>query len=203
MSNKILIAAAFALAQASAQAQQAPTTFDQIAALNEELKVQELRNKLAESKAKAKQAVTPSGATQSLPPALLPASKAMDIPLPQMSASAMPEDDLRLIAIYGVGKSLFADVSFNGTPLTVSAHTNANRLGVWKVREITAQGLTIVRTIKKKTETRTIQLGGPSLSPAPGAGLAKPLIPPIPMPPSPPATRGFEALELTPLPVSK
>lgn len=133
MSSKT-VAAALLLVFSAPVFAQAEVTFGDIASANRELKYQELRNKLSEAKAKN----APALPAQAPAPALLPAPVA-----PLASRTALPEpvaesavSKMQLVAIYGVGRKLSAEIQYNGSTHTVRSGGDAT-LGDWTVDAIT------------------------------------------------------------------
>lgn len=153
MSNKLIFCAVLLAFGAQAQAQTAPT-FADITNANAELKLQELHNKLDEAKAKASSA---NGSRSSdLPqapkaPFPLPAPLAPSAPV---SVSA-PEPEttetgkVELVAIYGIGTRLQAEVQYKGRTLTVSANGSNSQVGPWHVESVTPYLVSLVRPGKK------------------------------------------------------
>lgn len=161
MSNKsrfvaVVIAAGFSL-QASAG-----VTFGDINAVNSDLKLQELRNKLIEAKLK----------DPTLRPAAAPAEEksTKKSALRVLDPEPAPEEKIAVISIYGVGKQLSAEVRYNGLTQTVRPGSASAQLGPWAVESVTPYNVTLVKdggTLKAKGRKsvaapsvhRTIYLG--------------------------------------------
>lgn len=139
MSSKT-VAAALLLAFVAPVFAQADPTFADIASANRELKYQELRNKISEAKAKASPA---SAATSNLapqqPPAPLPGPLVMPAsrnPVPEPIAEPSASSKMQVVAIYGIGHKLSAEIQYNGSTHTVRTGV-ASSVGDWTVEAIT------------------------------------------------------------------
>ena len=139
MSNKPLIAAWLLAFSVPAFAQTEPT-FADIASANRELKYQELRNKLSEAKAKSAPAsALPASALPPQAPVPLPSPIAMpsgraSVPEPSVEQAAPSKP--QLVAIYGIGNRLSAEIQYNGSTHTVRTGGDPS-LGDWTVETIT------------------------------------------------------------------
>lgn len=140
MSNKLIIASIF---MAWGSCAFAGPTISEISSLNAELKMQDLQNKLDDARNKK------GGADASnLPP--VPAVGAAGGPaVPAVSALAgasIESEDIKLVAIYGIGQDLKAEVLFNGNSFTVSKQNGNTKLGSWTVSDITPYRLVLSKT---------------------------------------------------------
>lgn len=147
MSNKLIVAALLLAMGSSAWAETSPT-FAEIAEIDAKVKKQELLNKLSEVLAKSH----PAGAAPSLSapvpalPAPLPPSgaRAAGAPILPGAPDVDLAADVRVMAVYGVGDNLFAEVQAAGVATTVSVRGN-RKIGPWTVTALTPYEMTLSR----------------------------------------------------------
>lgn len=202
MSNKLLLAFVAMTLTGSALA---GATISELSNLNSQLKLQELQNKLDEAKTKHTPAIpgpagglpplTPSAATAAAP-AVAPA------PVAPLAGVAGETEDIRLMAIYGVGSDLKAEVLYNGNTFTLTQGAGNTRLGSWTVRSITPYRLILTKPAKRVkhghaqdtqkevflSSNSTIEGNAHNLNLYTAPGNSG--IPSLPMPPSNPFTPG-------------
>lgn len=164
MSNKTLALAILLSFATLAQAQTAPApTFADIANAQAEVKMQELRNRLHEAKAKE------MGGSLGMPGgvAMQPAAPQMvpSLPPPMPAPAASPvaeaasakkeekqEEKIILVAIYGVGSKLSAEIQYNGVTHTVRAGGRNSQIGPWTVEAISPYHVALVKPAEVKKQ---------------------------------------------------
>lgn len=140
LNKKILVMALLAVSASSF----AGPTLGEIGNINSELKKQELQNKLDEARKKgASIGDGSSSGTIPLPPATVSATA--PAPVSVLAGAAMDSDELKLLAIYGVGKDLKAEVLYNGNTFTLSKDTPNIKLGSWSFSEVTPSRLILTK----------------------------------------------------------
>lgn len=121
-----------------------PATFADIATANTELKLQEVRNKLSEAKAKESVPATPAGLPSpevpSMPPALAPE---------HASKTPVEDEKVQLVALYGIGSRISAEIRYKGWTQTVVSGSSNVRIGPWLVESITQNQVNLVREVSK------------------------------------------------------
>jgi hypothetical protein len=134
MFNKSLVCAALVAVAVAAQAQTAPT-LGEIGAANAELKLQELRNKLSEAKAKE-----PASGPLSPMPVAAPV-----LPPPEPGLGESLNDKVQVVALYGVGSRISAELRYRGWTQVVTPANLPARIGPWRIESITANQVSMVR----------------------------------------------------------
>lgn len=191
MSNKLIVAGLL-LAMGSAAWAEASPTFAEITEIDAKVKKQELLNKLNEVIAKSRPAVAAGPGLSAPAPALplppVPSAQAPGVPAPAGAAGAPAVDmyaDVRVMAVYGVGENLFAEVQTGGLATTVSVRGN-RKIGPWTVIGLTPYELTLSsgesvpakgKTKAKAPVIKVISIADNSIASAPANAPAGPASP--------------------------
>jgi hypothetical protein len=151
MSNKTLALALLLSVNAVAFAQTAPTYAD-IRDAAMALKLQEYRSKLKAAQAKEAASGLPGVSAGEGAPALPPPLPAVQPPasslpstLPVPAPKKEEEEKIQLVAIYGVGDKLNAELLYNGSTHTVRAVGRNSKVGPWTVESVTPYHVALVK----------------------------------------------------------
>jgi len=143
MLNKIIAITCLAFCATSAYAE---TTLEDIRKLNADLKLQEIQAKISDlqDKNNTEGKSLGSASTGSMPAIGNNHSQGILAGASVSESTAEPEE-IKLIAIYGVGTDLKAEVLYNGNSFTLSKLGGNNLLGSWTVSDITPYKLFLTK----------------------------------------------------------
>lgn len=154
MSSKktALVLALCVLAPLASAAPVAGPTLQDLASLASAAKEAELRGRIEGAKPKA----------ETTPPGIGAAVRAVgSAPAAAISSAAQVEDDIRLMAVYGMANRLRAEIMYNGRMVIVSRGVS-EQVGPWVLREISPYKVTLAKEGGTKDSKRDVYMSGAS-----------------------------------------
>lgn len=152
MSSKyfVLVAALCALAPTAFAAPTNGPSLQDLSSLASAAKEAELRGRIEGAKPKSE-----------VPPPGIGAPTRSSTPAAAISASVQAEDDIRLVAVYGMGNRLRAEIMYNGRMVIVSKGAS-EQVGSWVLHDISPYKVTLAKAGATKESKRDVYMSGAS-----------------------------------------